>query len=160
MLISAIFSTCSTISICLLLGTVRDDGVTLAFNVMTCVMSVLSLIGSSTIISLYLYLPRLRTDSRRLLIYLSICDFMVACGNIMGVIMWVYKADNSSFSSSVRLCTVYIDDWRFSERAQLQNFTTNLLLFPLVMWLNADQMYGLSLPAKNCVAQGIWDEFI
>ena len=55
---------------------------------MTAIMSALSMIGCVITLSTYLHFRELRMTSRRLLVFLSMADFLTALGNFLGV-MWV-----------------------------------------------------------------------
>ena len=52
----------------------------------TAVMSVLSVIGSILIIYFYWRMVEMRNKARKLLVYLSVCDLMIAFGNLIGII--------------------------------------------------------------------------
>ncbi len=55
----------------------------------TAFMSVLSIAGSIILVVTYAALPSLRTTGRRLLVYLSIADFLTALGNLLGITWYI-----------------------------------------------------------------------
>ena len=57
-----------------------------ALTVVGIVSAVLSIIGSLLIISTYVLWKDLRTTTRRLLVYLSACDFVTALFNLIGLL--------------------------------------------------------------------------
>ena len=69
----------------------------------TLVMSVLSMVGSVIIILSNLCTDDPKTTGRKILIYLSLADFITAFGNLMGIIWYVTK-DSMSEKSSESMC--------------------------------------------------------
>lgn len=59
------------------------------YYVLTIITAALSIAGSLTIIILYNKIAALQTAGRRMLVYLSVSDLLVAAGNLIGVIWYV-----------------------------------------------------------------------
>ena len=70
---------------------------------MTGCMSIASMFGSVVIIVTYISISDLRTSGRRLLVYLSIADFLTAQGNLLGI-SWYIMKDVISQVNSENLC--------------------------------------------------------
>ena len=66
-------------------------------------MSIASIFGSIVIGLTYWMFPDLRTSGRKLLVFLSIADFLTAFGNIMGICWYIFKDDMSESSGDI-LC--------------------------------------------------------
>ncbi len=70
-----------------------------AYFILTGITSVLSIFGSVIIILTYLKYKDLRSSSRKLLVYVSIADFLTACGNLSGIIWYICKNDMTEAQS-------------------------------------------------------------
>ena len=70
---------------------------------LTAVTSILSIIGSLIIIACYVAFKDMRTVGRKLLVYLSVADFLTAFGNFLGI-MWYYSRDGMSESGVKWFC--------------------------------------------------------
>lgn len=66
----------------------KRDRVTInwLYYVLTIITSLLSIIGSLTIIIIYNKMAALQMASRKMLVYLSISDLIVATGNLIGAV--------------------------------------------------------------------------
>ncbi|XP_033742969.1 G-protein coupled receptor 157-like [Pecten maximus] len=80
-----------------------SDGMTYAY--LTLIVSLLSLTGGVGIIVLYILYKNLRTQARKLLVYLSLMDAMIAFGNILGVI-WVLHRDGPVIRRNMTYCQI------------------------------------------------------
>eukprot|EP01087_Luapelamoeba_hula_P013759 TRINITY_DN395_c2_g1_i2.p1 TRINITY_DN395_c2_g1~~TRINITY_DN395_c2_g1_i2.p1 ORF type:complete len:525 (-),score=127.59 TRINITY_DN395_c2_g1_i2:339-1811(-) len=65
-------------------GWTKEEGIALETAVLT--VSVLSMIGACFIILSYVLVRELRTTSRLMLVFLSMCDFVTAAGNSFGLL--------------------------------------------------------------------------
>ena len=59
----------------------------------TLVMSILSIIGTSIIMLTYYCFDDMRSVGRKMLVFLSLADFLTAVGNILGI-TWYYVKEN------------------------------------------------------------------
>ena len=70
------------------------------YVILTAVTSGLSIIGGTMICVLYVSFRDMRTASRRLLFFLGLSDALLALGNLLGVIWYVYSDSDVIHNSS------------------------------------------------------------
>ena len=72
----------------------------------TFVVSILSLLGTSVTIGTYWYFDDMRSTGRKILVFISIADFLTALGNVLGV-TWYTQKDTMTEEGSTFLCNFH-----------------------------------------------------
>ncbi|XP_064607989.1 G-protein coupled receptor 157-like [Liolophura sinensis] len=81
-------------------GSADDDNV---YVILTAMMCLLSVLGCIAIVVVYLAFQRLRTPTRKLLVYLSVADLLTAIGNLLGIV-WFIFSDSVLIHRSMGYC--------------------------------------------------------
>ena len=128
------------------------------YTILTAVTSGLSIIGGICICLLHCVFKDVRTPGRKLLLFLAISDAMLAFGNLLGVIWYLYS-DTKAINKSPVYCkfqsalTIYFSNTAFSWTVVMgiclfvctvQNnpsFTTTYMkLFHILAWIPPGKM--------------------
>ena len=129
-------------------------------------MSIASIFGSIVIGLTYWMFPELRTSGRKLLVFLSIADFLTAFGNIMGISWYIFKDDMTETSGDI-LCKFHASLTIFSSissflwtgviavhlylcivQGKTKLAKTLIFYFHMLCWI---------IPGKGRVFYGIWN---
>lgn len=81
-------------------GSGDDDNV---YVILTAIMCLLSILGCTVIVAVYLAFQRLRTPTRKLLVYLSVADLLTAIGNLLGIVWYIFS-DSVVIHRSMAYC--------------------------------------------------------
>lgn len=139
-----------------------DDDKEYLYVVMTAVMSGLSIFGGTSICILYIVFKDLRTPGRKLLFFLAFSDALLALGNLLGIIWFLYS-DSAFINKSEGYCdfqsamTIYFSITSFSWTVIMgvslfstvvlnnQNFTSMYMKqFHIIAWIPGGH-YGFLL---------------
>ena len=92
----------------------------------TVIMSILSLLGDIIIIATFFAFKSLRTSGRKLLVYLSIADFLTALGNLMGISWYtIYMDRKELLGNTTKMALVESELFGFCQfHAALTFFST------------------------------------
>ena len=66
-------------------------GTMAAYFYLTVTMSILSIFGCVIILATYVWMAEIRSPGRRLLVFLSVADFLTAFGNLLGIVWYVTR---------------------------------------------------------------------
>lgn len=89
----------------------EDEANAVVNRVLTTVSASLSLLGTSFIIGTFIAWKDFRSTSRRILVYISIGDFFIAGGNLVGV--WLRPNENSIACKAQSFVTTCASLWSF-----------------------------------------------
>lgn len=94
------------------MDTHQDKGIDYVYSILTAVTSGLSMIGGTCMFLLYYSFKDLRTPARKLLLFLDISCALLALGNLLGIIWYLYRdtaliKKNRAFCQFQSALTIY-----------------------------------------------------